>query len=734
MSITRRGFLIASGAAGAGLTLGFIFSEKKPYPNSIEGSFQPNAWLQILSNGDVIFQLDKAEMGQGVMTGLTSLIAEELDYEPAQVQVEMAEVHSDYKNSAMFTMITGGSTSIVTAWDTLREAGATARALLLQAAANTWGVKVTSCTTEPGVVINSADDSRLTYGELASRASELKAPASVSLKPANEYRWLGKSAARLDTEDKVLTQTQFGIDVDLPGMKVAVIVRCPHFGGKAEHFDAQSVLAMPGIHFVELMHSGIAIIGDSYWQARQAANALAVTWDKGPLTGLSSEDIREQHEQALHDNDPSYFIENGDVKAALESSSKKIQAHYGVPLFHHSPMEPQNCTALYVTGKSAIEKNKMEIWAGNQAQEIARAMVRHFTDLKPEQIAIHTTFMGGGFGRRAYTDFVGEAAVLAKNHPNVPIKVLWSREDDMQHDFYRPASFHNLHASIDDDGNIDAWHHRIASNSIAKGYCVHLLSGVLPEWVPIAVARSLGQKMGELSVDYDTSIVDGALIPYRTTNKAVGIVFHDSGIPTGFWRSVGHSFNAFAVETMMDELAHLAKQDSIDFRLRHLDSASRLRGVLNRVRELSRWDESEADVFKGVAVHESFLSYVAQVVELVVEAGTVKIQKVYCVADVGFALNPDIVKDQLVSGIIYGLTAAIKAPVKIKDGRVDGSNFHDMPVLRANECPDIEVALIDSTESPTGVGEVGVPPIAPALGNALFVYNGHRQRELPFIL
>jgi len=729
VKITRRGFLITSGVAGAGLGLGFLLSDKKPFPHTVEGSFQPNAWLQILPNGDVIFQLDKAEMGQGVMTSLTTMAAEELDFEPEKIRIEMAGVHADYKNTAMATQITGGSTSVATTWAILPHAGATARTMLIEAAAKQWNVSANDCSTEPGVVINGKSGERLSYAELADAASQLKVPKNVQLKEKSEYRWLGKSIKRLDTRDKVLTQAEFGIDVDMPGLKAAVIARCPHFGGSVKSFNPASVKDKPGVIAVGEMHSGVAIVAETYWQARTAANGLEVEWNKGPLAGLDLKAIRQQHEKAIEEQEPYYFVESDDTDAAIEAAddSKVVQADYGAPYFHHSPMEPQNSTALYKDGK-------MEIWSPNQAPEIARAVAVHFTGLPHEDITLNTTLMGGGFGRRGYTDYVGEVAAIAKMYPGVPVKLVWSREDDMQHDYYRPASFHKLSASLNDEGMLDAWHHKIVSNSIAEGFCVELLSGVLPPWVPVHISRAIGKKVGDWSAGVDPSIADGAITPYTTSKKSVGIIHHDPGIPSGFWRSVGHSFNGFVIEGFMDEMAILAGKDPLQFRLDHLGEAPRLKGTLEKVRELSGWDEKKAGVFKGVAVHESFASYVAQVVEVVEENGKAKIQKVYCVADVGFALNPEIVKDQLVGGVVYGLTAALKAPVNIEDGRVVGSNFHDMPVLRANECPEIEVALIESLEDPTGVGEIAVPPIAPALGNALYAFNGKRQRELPFTL
>jgi CO/xanthine dehydrogenase Mo-binding subunit len=730
MKLSRRKFLIGSGVVGGGLLLGFSLRDTAPIPHTRPGSFQPNAWLQITPQGEVIFQLDKAEMGQGVMTSLSAIIGEELDYDPAKMIIEFAGVNSAFKNPQMGVQITGGSTAVMTGWDPLREAGATARAMLVGAAAQQWQIDAVQCKTDDGFVIHSDGQQRSSYGDLAVLAAQQKKPGNVELKKPEMYRWVGKSLQRFDSADKVQGKTQFGVDVVLPGMKVAVVVRCPQFGGKLKSFDKNSIAGVRGIHDIFSIHSGVAIVASGYWQARKAASQLAVEWDKGPIANLTSADILTAQKNALVQKEKPFSVENeGDVVAVFSAAKQIVKAEYTVPFFHHSPMEPQNCTAQFVDGK-------IELWAPTQTVDIARAVAAFYTGIEQEKITVNGTFLGGGFGRRGYVDFAGEAAAIAVKVPGVPVKLMWSREDDMQHDYYRPATFHQVQAALSESGEVTAWQHNLVGTSILKGFGVDLMEGLLPSWVPSAIANKAGHGFANFVSDYDITMGEGAKIPYAIENRKVGMVHHDSGVPTGFWRSVSHSFNAFIVESFVDELAHAASKDPVDFRRSYLKDSPRHLATLNLAVEKSNWNIMPriAGFGRGVAVHESFGSVVAMVADVLVRGSEYIVQRIVVAVDCGLVINPDQVIAQMEGGTIYGLTAVLKNGINIVDGACAQSNFHDLPVLRMNESPKIAAYIVPSANKPSGIGEVAVPPVAPAVANAIFAATGKRLRDLPLML
>ena len=727
MKIARRKLLIGTGLVGGGLLVGFSIAGDKPVPRTAADSFQPNAWLQITPEGKVIFQLDKAEMGQGVYTGLTTLMGEGLDYNPANIAVEMAAVHPAYNNPALRMQVTGGSTSLTTAWDVLQEAGAAARHMLMAAAAERWSLPVGELETDDGFVIHAPSGRRASYGELADAARSMPVPEQLPARSA-AYKWIGKSLPRFDTPAKVDGSAEFGVDVKLPGMKVAVVLRCPHFGGSLRSFDASRASEMPGVQKIFPIHNGLAVVADGYWQARQAAGALQVEWDKGPLAGLDSATIRRRQEEALENPETIVdAVDEGDADGVLAAQADKVvEAHYAAPFLHHSTMEPQNCTAL-------VNGDRCEVWAPSQAPGFVQALAAQYGGFDRDKVTVHTTLMGGGFGRRAMTDFAGEAAAVAAQMPGVPIKLMWSREDDMQHDFYRPSTLHRLRAVLDENGTIQAWRHRLVSASITKGMAVTLVSSYLPSWLPEALARGIGRFAGNATASMDSGMAEGAHVAYATPNRKIDIALYDPGIPLGFWRSVGHSHNAFVLESFIDELAHAAGQDPVDYRLRHLQDHPRHMAVLKAAAEAGKWNADDG-LYRGVAVHESFSSYAAQVVELAATDNGYRIERIVCAVDCGRAVNPDIVAEQVESGIVYGLGGALKPALTIEDGRVMQSNFHDLPVLRMNEIPVIEVVILPSEARPTGIGEIAVPPVAPAVANALFRASGERQRELPLRL
>lgn len=727
MKLNRRRFLIGTGLVGGGLILGFSFAGKKPIPNTVEGSFQPNAWLQITTDNRVIFQLHKAEMGQGVITSLATIIGEELDYNPANFEIEMAGVHPDFNDPMNGIQLTGGSTSVAGSWDSLRHAGAAARAMLIETASQRWNIAIEECDTNDGYVINRQTQQSIAYADLA-EAARKAANVDYELKKSADYKWIGKSIPRLDARIKSTGEAQFGIDTILPGMKIAVVVRSPYFGGSVKQWSDSSVINEDGVSAAFAIHSGIAIVAESYWQARKAANKLDVDWNKGPLAGLNSSQIRSDQQQALAEGEPYWVIKDDEIDNTLQSAHQLLQAEYASPFTHHSPMEPQNATAL-VTGDSC------EIWAPNQAPGICRTLAAHYANIDQDRITVNSTFLGGGFGRRGYVDFVGEVAAIAAQLPNTPIKLIWSREDDMQHDYYRPATYHGLQGALDEQGKLIGWQHKIVSSSIIQGFGVDLMSSMLPSWVPTKLARSMGRFVSDKLAKYDPTTADGAHIPYQTDHVAVAQIHYDSGVPTGFWRSVGFSHNCFVVESFIDELAYAAdKTDPLTFRLDYLKDNPRQAAVLKLAASKANWGQSNAGVAQGIALSEPFSSHCAMVVDVTVSGQRYQIEKIVAAVDCGIAINPEMIKSQLESAIIYGLTAATKAPVTIKDGAVAESNFHDLPVLRIDEVPPIEVYIVDSNEVPTGIGEIGVPAIAPALANALFAATGQRLREMPLTL
>ena len=724
MSVSRRGFIIGTATVGGGLWLGLSLRGDAPYPNAREGSFQPNAFLQITPSGEVIFQLPKSEMGQGIQTSLTTLLAEELDYEPADIIIEYAGVHKDFA-AAGGSQLTGGSASIAVSWNPLREAGAAARAMLIAAAAGRWGVGVESCSTEPGVVLNSISGEKLGYGALAEEAKDFQHTA-FELKEKSAYRWLGKSTPRLDRVAKSTGEARYGMDVQLPGMKTSVVIRPRQFGATLGSFNADTALKANGVEAIFAIHSGVAVVADTYWRARKAARLVDITWLDGPLANLDSEAILALQKTALKNESGHIAMERGDV-ALQQTRGERLESIYSAPYTHHSPMEPQNATAI-------VNGDNCEIWAPSQAPDMSQAVAAHYTGITRSNIVVHALTLGGAFGRRGYVDFIGEVVAIAQQIPGTAVKLVWSREDDMQHDFYRPATMHGMTATLAENGKIDSWQHRLVSPSIVKGLGVSLASTILPEWVPTEMARAIGRKSGELFAGADPTTAEGAKVAYDIPNFAVEQILQDSGVPIGFWRSVGFSHNCFVAESFVDELAHAADQDPLKFRLAHLENAPRYQAVLKLAAEKSGWGNPRKGHFQGIAVVEPFDSFCAAVVEVSVVGNEYTVERVVNAVDCGFVLNPDIVAAQVESAVIYGLGAAMKPPITISGGAVQQSNFHDAPVLRMNESPVIETYIVQSDEDPTGIGEIGLPAVAPALANALFAATSKRLRKLPLVL
>ena len=705
--VQRREFLRSSAVGATGLVLAFYLPQKASAELApvVANAFAPNAWIRITPDDTITLVIDKSEMGQGVVTSLSMLLAEELECDWRRINTEFAPADKAYFNPIFGMQGTGGSMSIRASWKPLSQAGASARVMLIEAAAQKWGVDKSSCRAENGAVVNTKTNARASYGSLAAAAAKLTPPKDVPLKDPQNCKLVGKPTKRLDTPLKTNGKAQFGIDVRAPGILHAVVARCPVFGGKVASFDATKAKAVPGVKHVVQISSGIAVVADNTWNAMEGQRVLEVKWDEGPNANLNSAAIS----KLLADRAAQPGVEarkEGDAPSALSSTAKKIEAVYEVPYLAHATMEPMNCTA-------DVRSDGVDVWVPTQFQTTTEMSVAKISGLKPEQIHVHTTYLGTGFGRRAEQDFVLEALETSKA-VGAPIQVTWSREDDMQHDFYRPASYCRFAAGLGSDGMPAAWTNRIACPSI--------------------FSRFFGpESLKKKGLD-DSSVEGAADIPYSIPNILVDYQLTEPGIPVGFWRSVGSSQNAFFSESFVDELAAASGKDPYEFRRKLLQKAQRYLGVLELAATKAGWGTpAPTSRFRGIAVAKAFDTYVAEVAEISVDRkeGSLHVHRVVCAVDCGRVVNPSIVEAQMQGGIVYGLTAALKGEITIDRGRVEQSNFNNYDMLRINEMPHIEVHIVPSTESPTGCGEPGVPPIAPAVCNAVFAATGKRIRRLP---
>ncbi len=725
MHVSRRGFLVGGATVVGGLALGVYFTQSKsPLPGASSGALQPNAWLQITPDNQVVFQLDKAEMGQGVFTSMPTIVAEELGIDPREIRVEQAPVHEQFQDPIQ---ITGGSTSTNTRWDILRRTGAVAREMLIAAAAAKWGIPADECHAQQGRVHHKSSSRSLTFGELATSAATMPMPEEPRLKQPSEYSYIGQPLRRFDGVDKVTGAAIYGLDVSLPGMLNASLVRNPYIGGAIAQMDLSRAKSAPGVVDAFAISSGIAVVADTYWHAREAAQLVEVEWDKGAIApGLDSASIRAAWVRMIRQEDGRVAHAAGNIQEAFEFATDVHEAVYETPYLAHATMEPQNATALF-------NGEECEVWAPSQSAQLVQTMISQALDLSPGRIRVHTTMLGGGFGRRAFPDFAVDAAEVARMLPKHPVKVIWSREDDTRHDRYRPASYNVLRAALDETGMVQGWAHKMVGPSILSQLLPYAAS-LAPGWIPDWLAGGLAGTAAWMLEDRDPTTHEGAAEnPYGIAHFEARHIYHDPGIPIGFWRSVGHSHNAFITESFIDELAHKAEEDPYKFR-RRLLGERRHAQVLNLAAEKAGWGKPRSGLHQGIAVHESFGSVVAEVAEIRMVGGKPEVERVVCAVNCGRTVNPDLVKAQMESGIIFGLSAAMKSGVQIREGAVVESNFHDYQLLRMAEAPDIEVYILDSSAPPTGVGEPGTPPIAPAVGNAIFAATGKRLRKLPFVL
>jgi isoquinoline 1-oxidoreductase beta subunit len=700
-AISRRTLLAGSLAAGAGgLTIGFQLPAR--VARAAAGLFAPNAWVRIDREGVVTIVNPQSEMGQGTLTSMAMVVADELEADWSRVRVEQGPADPVYGNpNAGGAQFTAGSRSIRDLLPVWRRAGAAAREMLVAAAAQEWRVPVAECYAEQGAVYHRPTGRKLTYGELADKAGALPVPQTPTLKTPDQFKLIGKGVPRLDTPDKVTGRAVYGIDVTVPGMLVATVERCPVFGGTVAGFDATRATAIRGVRHVVQISSGVAVVADDYWTARRGRGALAVSWNEGPNARLDSAAIRQEYAALARQPGPVARRE-GDVDRAFGEAARALEAVYEVPYQAHATMEPQNCTAH-------VRPDGCDVWVPTQNQTRTQQEAMRLTGLPRDRVRVHTTMLGGGFGRRGEVDFVTDAVETSKA-VGAPVKVIWSREDDIQHDFYRPTTYNVLRAALDSRGMPVAWFHRIVG------------TGLL-------IQRGTAQP-GAI----DRTAVEGAAnVPYDFPNVQVEFHHKDFGVPVGFWRSVGASQNAFITESFVDELAHASGRDPYEFRRALLGKSPRHKGVLELAATRAGWGTPlPPGRHRGIAVAFSYASWAAEVAEVsVAPDGAVRVHRIVCAIDCGLAVNPDQIRAQMEGGIVWGLTAALKGEITLADGRVRQSNFHDYQMLRIDETPVIEVHIVPSAEPPGGVGEPGVPPLAPAVANAVFAATGKRIRRLP---
>ena len=704
----RRTFLtagIAAGVVGGGLVLGIRYADKREASAVGSGrNFQPNAFVRVAPDNTVTLIIGKSEMGQGIYTGLAMVLAEELDVDPKRVEVEFAGADPAFNVPFMPIQFTGGSMSTSTTYTQLREAGARARAMLLAAAAQRWKVDASELRTEDGKVLLGSRS--LSYGALADAAAQLPVPETVSLKDPADFRYLGKPQLRLDAPMKVDGSAKFGIDMRVPGMVFAVIARPPVVGATIASVNDSAARAVPGVVDVKVVPAGVAVYGTNTWAAKRGRDALQVDWNEGPQAAYSTVAQRREYQRLLA-KPGAVARETGNAKAALSSAAKRFDVEYELPYLAHSPMEPLNCLA-------DVRADGCDLWLGTQMQSRDRDEAARELGLDPSKVTLHNAFLGGGFGRRAQrnSEVVIEAVQLSKAIGK-PVLSVYTREDDVRGLSYRPHVMSRVRAGVDASGMPVAWQQTIVSQGVLRG-------GWTDAFIPKGSA-------------FDPSSVEGASdMPYDIPNIHVDTHEGTSQVPVLWWRSVGHSHTGFTVNCALDELATLGGQDPVDLRRKLLAKHPRQLAVLNAVADASKWVEgAPAGRGRGVALHESFGSIVAEVAEVSVEGGAVRVHKVWCAIDCGFAVNPSGVIMQMESAINYGLTAALYGEITFADGRVEQSNFHDYQILRIDEAPEVFVTLVNSGERMGGAGEPGTPPIAPAVANAIFAATGKRVRKLP---
>lgn len=741
----RRKFLLAGAIlTGGGLIIGYnIFGRQDKLGSGAtlatsKDEIAFNGWVKIAADGTVTIAVPRSEMGQGVYTALPMLLAEELDADWSKIKVEQAPIAKMYSNAALFQnllpfhpdddgflarsgrasiekigfalglQVTGGSSSVRDAWLPMRTAGATARAMLVEAAAKKWNVPATVCVTKNGEVLHPAGNRKAGYGELISDAAKIAPPENVKLKDPSTFNLIGKPIPRTDIADKVNGKAQFGIDVRVPGMVYAAVKQSPVFGGTLKSTFAELSKNINKNNELYIIPNGVAVVSNSWWRAKKNLEALTIEWNEGANANLDSAAISKQLATDLEKTSASGFRNVGDADAQLKMATKKIDAIYEVPFLAHAAMEPINCTAQ-------VKDGKCEVWVSTQVPSIAQWKASKAAGVSGENTTIHTTLLGGGFGRRLEIDMIEQVVHIAKQLGGRPVQMIWTREEDMQHDMYRPIAMSKFVGALDDKGQISAWTNRVAAPSVGFD--------------------TMQRLMGSMAMDMpDKNHIEGAFDqPYEIANMKIEQVRSKTPVPVGSWRSVGHSYNAFFVESFMDEMAHAADKDPYEFRKSLLQNHPRHRAVLDLAASQAGWGlPLPKGGARGIALHESFAGICVQVAEVSIDKeNNLKVNRVTCAIDCGSVVNPKIVEQQMESAIIFGLTAALYGEITIKNGRVEQSNFPSYDMLRMAQSPRIDTYIVPSTQPPGGVGEPGTPPIAPAVANALFALTGKRLRKLP---
>jgi isoquinoline 1-oxidoreductase beta subunit len=693
--VSRRAFV-------GGLTIAICLPGCKPSTPQASGETkitEPNAWLRIGTDDSITFLCDRSEMGQGVYTSLPMLIAEELGVTLDRIKVEFAPPGDAFVNNLLGGQITGGSTSIRDGWEKLRRAGATARHVLVHAAAAEWGVDARTCRIENGVIV-SPHLKKLRFGDVAEAAAKLPVPGDIALKPASDFTLIGRPHRRKDTPSKVDGSAIFGIDVRLPGMLYAALAQPPTLGGSVKTFDDEKARAMPGVKAVVLTSSGVAVVADSWWQARQARDQLRIEWDAGPNAALDDAKIRQILRKGAA-GEGRVARSDGDAAAALESAARVVRAEYELPLLAHATLEPQNCTA-------DVRADGVDLYAPTQVQKIAQDTAAKAAGVDAAKVRVHTTFLGGGFGRRLEVDFI-PAAVEASKAVKQPVKLVWTREDDMTHDAYRPPAFDQVAAGFDGNGNLTSFNLHLTGPSITA------------RMFPAVVEKNVDPFAVEAAANY----------LYDVPNVRVDFRQQEIGIDVGYWRSVSHALNCFVVESFMDELAVSQRKNPVEFRKALLAKHPRMLRVLNLVAKESYFGYPPKGCHHGVAVMEGYGTYMAMVAEIFMEAGKAKIRRTYCALDCGQQVNPDTIVAQVESSINFGLSALMWGEINLQNGRVKQTNFNNYPLLRMNEAARIDTYVVDSEEAPGGVGEPATALVAPAVCNAIYSATGRRLRSLP---
>lgn len=701
LQTSRRGFL----KTGSVLSIGFALplAAGRALAAAPGATFAPNAWVRITPDNRVKVICASAEMGQGVLTAIPMMLAEELDADWKLVSVERAPIDKAYTNPGFGIQATGGSTTVRAHWEPLRRAGAAARQMLVAAAAAQWKVPVDECRTEASHVIHPSGQ-KLSYGALVEAAAKVPVPEKPVLKDPKDFRLLGKPMRRLDTPGKVNGSAKFGIDAHVPGLLVAVMARAPQPGAKPARVDDSKAKAVKGVKSVLTIPTGVAVLATGYWAAKKGRDALQIDWDLGSSASLTSAKVSEVLAEGAGRAD-AITREGGNPKDGAANAALKVEAQYEVPYLAHACMEPMNATAW-------VKGDEVEVWAGTQSEGPAQGILSQVAQVTPAKVKVNTLLLGGGFGRRFAPDFLIDAVLLSKLS-GAPVKLIYSREDDMAAGYYRPASVAKFEGAVDANGRVTMLKCGVGSPSI--------------------MAASGFMKIPDNGVD--SFAMEGiADHPYDIDHQRLTYGRREPGPQVWFWRSVGHSQNIFFIESFIDELAAAAKKDPFEFRRAMLTQQPRYRGVLELAAEKAGWGQPlPAGVFRGIAVAQSFGSYVAEVAEVSVAAdGAPKVHRVVAAVDCGMTVNPQTIARQIESAIVYGLSAALYGRISFKDGRVEQSNFHDYPVLRMNETPKVEVHMVASREAPGGIGEPGTPPIAPAVANAIFAATGKRLRLLPF--